>query len=118
MAKQSTGRSFSATQPFLVGDWHVDPSTLRISRDNLTREIDPRLMAVLCELAGNADVPARPVYAELLCEGILAPIFMIRRGRNKFITSTADPDILFDLEQDSCDISHDTRIPRSRGAFH
>ena len=44
--------------------------------------------------------PKRAVYAELLCEGILAPIFMIRRGRFKFVTSTSDPDQLFDLEAD------------------
>ncbi len=44
--------------------------------------------------------PERPVYAELLCEGILAPVFMIRRGRFKFITSTGDPDMLFDLATD------------------
>ncbi len=49
--------------------------------------------------AGTA-APERTVYAELLCEGILAPIFMIRRGRFKFLTSKGDPDQLFDLEAD------------------
>lgn len=43
----------------------------------------------------------RPVYAELLSEGILAPVFMIRRGRYKLITSDGgDPDMLFDLDND------------------
>ena len=50
--------------------------------------------------------PQRPVYAELLCEGILAPIFMIRRGRYKFITSKGDPDMLFDLEQDPNEVNN------------
>ncbi len=42
----------------------------------------------------------RKVYAELLCEGILAPIFMLRREDWKFITSTGDPDMLFDVRND------------------
>ncbi|NIP76436.1 MAG: sulfatase-like hydrolase/transferase [Xanthomonadales bacterium] len=42
----------------------------------------------------------RAVCAELLCEGIKAPIFMIRQGRFKFITGGEDPDLLFDVEAD------------------
>ena len=54
----------------------------------------------LCRLTAQPDDPDRPVYAELLSEGILAPIFMIRRGRYKLVTSKGDPDMLFDLERD------------------
>ncbi len=43
---------------------------------------------------------ARPVYSELLCEGIKAPIFMVRRGDMKLITSEGDPPMLFDLAAD------------------
>ncbi len=42
----------------------------------------------------------RTIHAELLCEGILAPILMTRRGQYKFITSTGDPDMLFDVVSD------------------
>jgi len=42
----------------------------------------------------------RPVYAEYLSETTPAPLFMIRRGQYKFITSSADPDLLFDLATD------------------
>jgi choline-sulfatase len=42
----------------------------------------------------------RPIYAELLSEGILAPIFMIRRDGFKLITSKGDPDLLYDLTAD------------------
>ena len=42
----------------------------------------------------------RCVLAEYLAEGALAPIFMIRRGAQKFIWSEPDPPLLFDLEQD------------------
>ena len=54
----------------------------------------------LCALTAQPEDPDRPVYAELLSEGILAPIFMIRRGRFKLVTSKGDPDMLFDLETD------------------
>ena len=36
----------------------------------------------------------------------LAPIFLIRRGRHKFITSTGDPDLLFDLEADPDEVNN------------
>ena len=43
----------------------------------------------------------RAVLGEYLAEGALAPIFMIRRGRHKFVWSEPDPPMLFDLESDS-----------------
>ena len=42
----------------------------------------------------------RPVLGELLCEGINAPIFMIRRGGFKLVMSEGDPPMLFDLDAD------------------
>ncbi len=44
--------------------------------------------------------PRRAVYAEYLAEATLAPIFMIRRGAFKFIASSRDPVLLFNVEQD------------------
>ena len=44
--------------------------------------------------------PNRAVYAEYLSETTPAPIFMIRRGNLKFISSTAEDDLLFDLTDD------------------
>lgn len=40
------------------------------------------------------------VVGEILCEGAIAPCFMIRRGRYKYIYSEPDPELLFDLEAD------------------
>ncbi len=48
----------------------------------------------------DIDGQDRTIHVELLCEGILAPIFMLRRGPYKFITSTGDPDMLFDVVTD------------------
>ncbi len=59
--------------------------------------VEPLDGADLTVLGADGD---RAVHAELLCEGIKAPIFMIRRGRFKFITGGEDPDLLFDVESD------------------
>ena len=48
----------------------------------------------------------RAVYAELLCEGIPSPKFMIRKGPHKFITGAGDPDLLFDLERDPDELNN------------
>jgi choline-sulfatase len=48
---------------------------------------------------GNIDNPDA-VYGEMLAEGAVAPLLMIRRGRYKYIYSEPDPEQLFDLEND------------------
>jgi choline-sulfatase len=48
---------------------------------------------------------------EYLAEGALAPIVMIRRGRHKFIHSPADPDQLYDLEQDPDELENRAANP-------
>ncbi len=42
----------------------------------------------------------RLICAEYLSETTPAPIYMLKRGRYKFISSIADPDLLFDLQTD------------------
>ncbi len=42
----------------------------------------------------------RLIYAEYLSETTTAPIYMLRRGYLKFISSVDDPDLLFDLASD------------------
>ena len=42
----------------------------------------------------------RTVYAEYLAESTLAPIFMIRRGDYKYISSVRDPKLLFNVSAD------------------
>ena len=46
------------------------------------------------------DEPERPIYAEYLAEATTAPIFMVRKGRFKYIHSTEDPPLLFDVASD------------------
>ncbi|TPI35835.1 choline-sulfatase [Mesorhizobium sp. B3-1-6] len=54
----------------------------------------------LTALLAKQEPPSRTVYCEYLAEAIAAPIFMIRRGAYKFISSSTDPALLFDVEAD------------------
>ena len=51
-------------------------------------------------LDGKNPAHSESVYGELLGEGAVAPLLMIRRGRYKYIYSEPDPEQLFDLEKD------------------
>ncbi|MGR3617401.1 MAG: choline-sulfatase [Paracoccaceae bacterium] len=44
--------------------------------------------------------PKRAIHAEYLAEGTPAPIFMIRQGSYKYIFSSQDGEMMFDLESD------------------
>ncbi|MBV7396786.1 choline-sulfatase [Mameliella sediminis] len=57
--------------------------------------------------------PQRAVYAEYLAEATPAPIFMIRRGQFKFISSSQDGEMLFDLDNDP-----DERVNLAQDADH
>jgi choline-sulfatase len=48
--------------------------------------------------------PERTVVGEYLGEGAVAPIFMLRRGRWKFVWSQADPPQLYDLDSDPAEL--------------
>ncbi len=51
-------------------------------------------------LEGDAGWPGRPVISEFFAEGSLAPCFMVREGRYKYIYCASDPPQLYDLELD------------------
>jgi choline-sulfatase len=51
-------------------------------------------------IKGEAFDPDRPVISEFFAEGSMAPCFMIRKGKYKFIYSRPDPELLYDLKTD------------------
>jgi len=59
--------------------------------------------------------PERTIRAEYLAESALAPIFMLRRGRWKYIASSADPALLFDLESDPDELHNLAGRPEHAG---
>ena len=51
-------------------------------------------------LTGRSFPEERPVIAEFFAEGAIAPCFMVRQGRYKYIYSRPDPPLLYDLAED------------------
>jgi choline-sulfatase len=51
-------------------------------------------------LQGNDAGRQHTAVGEILCESAIAPCFMIRRGRYKYVYSAPDPEQLYDLEVD------------------
>ena len=62
-------------------------------------EVEPLDGIDLTTLIEN-EQPDRAVFAEYLAEATTTPIFMIRRGQYKFVSSADDPPLLFDLIAD------------------
>src|SRR5262249_20241463 len=60
----------------------------------------------LTPLAAGADGGPKAVYAEYMAEGTSQPIFMIRRGRHKYIACAGDPPQLFDLAADPLELNN------------
>jgi choline-sulfatase len=50
--------------------------------------------------SGNAAGWSDTVYGEYMAEGTFQPVFMIRRGRYKYVSCDGDPPQLFDLSRD------------------
>jgi len=62
--------------------------------------------------------PQRAIYAEYLAEATAAPIFMIRRGQYKYISSTADPALLFDVDADPDELNNLAELPEHAERVH
>jgi choline-sulfatase len=57
-------------------------------------------------LHGDESEGPDTVVSEILCEGALAPCFMIRQGRYKYVYSEPDPDQLYNLETDPNELNN------------
>ena len=62
--------------------------------------------ASLLPAAKGRGSPTGAVYGEYLAEGTAEPIFMVRRGRFKYVASPGDPAMLFDLEKDPLELDN------------
>ena len=56
--------------------------------------------------AGNAASWPDSVYGEYMAEGTFQPVFMIRRGRHKYVACDGDPPQLFDLASDPHELTN------------
>ena len=61
----------------------------------------------LCTLfASSGEEETRTVFAEYLAEAAIEPLFMIRRGRHKFVHAPSDGHLLFDLHDDPLELDN------------
>jgi len=91
--------------PALLTEHWVLPLKGRTLRANaiagVAEESEPLEGVDLGSLIDRGDPePERAIYAGYLAEATPVPIFMIRRGPYKFISSSHDGELLFDLAQD------------------
>ena len=70
--------------------------------------------SLLPGLAGQIMGQPDAVYGETLCEGAIAPVVMIRRGRYKYVYSQPDPPQLFDLNNDPEELKNLADAPEFR----
>ena len=70
--------------------------------------IDGRSLLPHLQGAGGHD----EVIGEYMAEGTNTPLLMIRRGRYKFIYSSRDPALLFDLQSDPDELHNLARMPQ------
>lgn len=89
------------------------PTVADIARPGLSSELVWPVSgrSLVPHLDGSRDDAEGTVYGEYLAEGVVAPMFMIRRGRWKYICCETDPDLLFDLEQDPQELTNLAEAP-------
>jgi choline-sulfatase len=63
-------------------------------------------------LGGAPEDPTATVAGEYLAEGVTRPMFMLRRGRWKYVHTETDPDQLFDLVDDPRELVNCADDPR------
>jgi choline-sulfatase len=92
------------------------PTFTDVAETELARDVDGHSLWPV--LTGAAENPDATAWGEYLAEGALAPIYMLRRGRWKFIHSPCDPDQLYDLETDPQELNNlARRDPEIVGRF-
>jgi choline-sulfatase len=72
-------------------------------------------------LEGKQDPGQGVAISEILCESAIAPCFMIRRGRFKYVYSAPDPEQLYDVEADPHELQNLAGHPEfesQRRRFH
>ncbi|OQD78818.1 hypothetical protein PENANT_c078G03836 [Penicillium antarcticum] len=76
------------------------PTFAEMAGAQLVKELPLDGVSLVPYLTGGEGLRTDTVYGEYMGEGTQAPLVMIRRGRWKFVYSTIDPPMLFDLVAD------------------
>jgi choline-sulfatase len=90
----------------------IAPTLVDLARSGAAAEmVGPVDGKSLLPLIEGADKPERTIHGEYLAEGVVAPMFMIRSGKWKFIHTPTDPDLLFDLDADPMEQTNLAALP-------
>jgi choline-sulfatase len=87
----------TVTEPTSTLD--VLPTLVDLAGGDVPDDVDG--ISLLGAIKGEFE--SRPVFCEYAAEGSIAPMVMVRQGRYKLNVCLADPDQLFDLEEDPCE---------------
>ena len=68
-------------------------------------------------LQGETLDTERSVYGEMLGEGAIAPVLMIRRGTYKYIYSQPDPEQLYNLADDPHELNNLANVPEHKSTL-
>ncbi|MDH3693039.1 MAG: choline-sulfatase [Gammaproteobacteria bacterium] len=84
------------------------PTLLELASDNQTPQLVQEVEgSSLCGLMQGDDVAwSDTVYGEILSEGVVTPLFMIRKRQYKYVYSKADEPQLFDIENDPHELNN------------
>jgi choline-sulfatase len=84
------------------------PTLVNIANDGKPVEYVDRLdgSSLLPLLESGFEQDFAPAYGEMLGEGVVSPMFMIRNGRYKYIHCGSDPEQLYDIEADPQELNN------------
>ncbi len=99
------------------------PTLIELAAGSPEPELADRVdgQSLLPLLQGDESDRPDTVVGEILCEGAIAPCFMIRRGGYKYVYSEPDPEQLYDLQADPNELENLAGRPEyeeMRRAFH
>jgi choline-sulfatase len=88
----------------------IAPTLVELAGAPMPRQFDGSSLVPYLEAGNGTDAielgHGRGVFSEYLGEGAVAPIFMVRRDRWKFVWSAADPAQLYDLGADPQELTN------------
>ncbi len=89
------------------------PTFVELAGDGATMDYAAPIdgASLLPQLGGATGAEPRTVPAEYLAEGTTEPVFMLQRGRHKYVSCKADPAQLFDLESDPHELENRSGQP-------
>ncbi len=92
--------------------WGIPPAQAAGATGTRPHRSDPPQGGATTFLNRGNSASSRTIHAEYLAESAEAPMFMVRRGSCKYIDSSADPRLLYNVDDDSNELQNRAADPR------